>query len=84
MIFATIYGATGGHDDETAAQQTEDIISAILEELSDKDMVPTGLLDELNAEPENRPTTVDMPNSRSWTDLGAVAGVWGQECGTPT
>ena len=77
FIFGVVYGATGGHDDTEAAQKTDDIVQVLQKEVDEEQDVPTFFIGDFNCDPADLPTMQDLMNDRAWTDIGAVASIWG-------
>ena len=76
-IFACIYGETGGAENASAAQRTDDIIDAVREELKEHKDSPQCILGDFNAGLEDIPTLVELVEQEGWVDCGARADIWG-------
>ena len=78
VVVGTLYGRTGGHEKEAAAQCTDGIIEALVAELEGHKGVPRCLMGDSNADPGDIPTIEHLIENEKWVDCGAKAGIWGQ------
>ncbi len=84
IMIGNVYGETGGHQKEAAAQKTDGRIEAIVNELAEHEKMPTCIVGDLNAEPEDIPMVTHMLQHETWTDCGAAASMWGGTDRQPT
>ena len=84
MWFAVIYGATGGHCSQEAAQKTDIAMACLIDELADVVGDPMGIIGDVNAEIEDIPTAWDLVENEGWKDLGEHAHIWGGRKAEPT
>ena len=76
LNFATLYGATGGIERMESAQQTDYIMSVLMDELDQDPYTLTLVLGDLNADTQDIPTIQYCLDREGWTDLGSVASIW--------
>ena len=79
LRLANVYGQTGGHHDEEASMITDHIIGSIMEELETQPGIPTIIIGDLNAEPQDIPIVAEMLEQDGWVDCGHKANLWGGE-----
>ena len=77
MWYAVLYGATGGHTSQEAAQKTDIAMACLVDELAEVADQPTCILGDLNADPDDIPTAWDLITNEGWKDLGDNAHIWG-------
>ncbi len=77
VVFFVIYGWTGGHTDNAAAQRTDSLFEAIEEEASLLPQGPKCILGDVNADVDDLPTLEAMVDQGGWTDCGNQAHIWG-------
>ena len=73
MWYAVIYGATGGHSIQEAAQKTDITMSCLIDELSECMKDPICIVGDVNAELDDIPTAWDLLENEGWKDLGKHA-----------
>ena len=78
-----MYSYTGGHRDGLAANRTDHLLQAALDELQHMPETPCLILGDLNAEPSDLPTLRKL-QSLGWVDLASSAAIWGREPNQPT
>ena len=80
IMYAVIYGHTGGRKDPKAAIATNALIQVVHGELDAQPKGPKIMAGDLNADVPNLPFLQTMIQNDGWTDVGAQAQMWG---GTP-
>ena len=77
-IVFVVYGWTGGHQDDWAANRTDGLIECILDEVQFRPPTqPILLVGDLNCTPDRLPHLQGLISDFSFVDLGAKASVWG-------
>ena len=77
-IIFVVYGWTGGETNTKVAARTDDICSAILAEQLLYPGVPMCIAGDINCLPSSLPHLCQLLSPQfGWTDLGAIASVWG-------
>lgn len=79
MQLYILYGKSGGSGGKKgeARDVTDAVVQAIREEINHEAQLPTIILGDFNAEPETLPTTQEMIEEDSWTEIGSNAHWWG-------
>ena len=84
LRIVNFYGVTCGHNSEEAVMQTDHLIGVIRDELEEHPNIPTLIVGDLNAEPEDVPIVQEMLQEEGWTDCAGQAGIWGRTGGQGT
>ena len=77
-LFFNIYGYTGGHQKPKVARRTAMLIRAIITEIQEQPLGPIFICGDLNCDPADIRILQDMLDDKTFTDLGAVAHIWGK------
>ena len=70
LRLANFDGETGGNKSEEAAMKTDHIIGALKDELDTQPKIPTFMMGDLNAEPQDIPAVQDLLEEEAWLDCG--------------
>ena len=83
MRIVNVYGWTGAHQ-PARAQKKANMFNIIKAELDAQSECPTFIMGDFNGGIEDFPTLAKLIDEEGWSDLGAIAGQWGQMRCEPT